>query len=699
MKTKLLLYLSAGLMALPPAFFMGQARADDIYGDLKLKAANVEEETITVGDPVVITPMPDLNGEVIVVDDDVVDDHDHEDHESGGGHEGGHNGNGGNGNGPGNGTGTGDGNHNGQGGHYGEDGHNGQGGGGGHDDGDDHDHDDGDDHDHEEDEATTSTSYEQKYELKPLFFFDGDLFNRIVNLSSVEASSDEVMLAPNKDAYKVTQFYDAKVGLGARATWRNLDVFDNNPNTWSMIGLAPVLDEKMTIDVYVNDTKELDRIKSGELIRPIPWKADAVKQWKTGESIKFRQLGGVAFNFTAGNLGFGASTGAVIQGGWQNYVQKSGDEEVVVRMMRTHIDRSYLMTGHFLAQIANTQAEETQKGFSYRINLSDKAAAGAYEDMLNGNLVPIQEIAENSVINTVTKLTNDDMYKYSDFGRFRIGIPFINVNLKSGKYYQAANTMELEKGTKLTSHYGVYLKSEEGRFFGIHRKMLQAFYGGKATTFKNDKVFNEDMRGQFIWKYEADHSSSYKLNNAFKSLMSKTGLRPLLAVDIPEKKRLGYTSLEMKIDFPKRYTNMLMADVKASMDEMKSLESNAYANLKAYFNTNMEDVDDLCNWDNGLSDDLTWSSCENSERYAIKKSFKRINKALRAMNANFDKDPRTFAMEFAKIGKAVWKSPFVFKAFFESAQKCGLSYAIDVKGEKVAQFKKAETFNVIESCN
>lgn len=77
--------------------------------------------------------------------------------------------------------------------------------------------------------------------------------------------------------------------------------------------------------------------------------------------------------------------------------------------------------------------------------------------------------------------------------------------------------------------------------------------------------------------------------------------------------------------------------------------------------------------------------CSNFNSSSIESIFNNLENYSEKMNKTFITDRKEFTKNLAKFGEEVWKSPAVFKAFYEKGKLCGQEFKFEVSGQRITR--------------
>jgi hypothetical protein len=384
----------------------------------------------------------------------------------------------------------------------------------------------------------------------------------------------------------------------------------------------------------------------------------------------------------------------VALGGQKYHVQKINHNEVLVEVMGTETKSMISSLGIPFNSISRTYLSRLENGMSFRIDLERDETRMAYEDLLKGNALPIQKMADDRANDDVEFLSETSTKITGKLSTFKVGVPLVPVftfSRMKGEMHNLTKTKYMKLGAKATSEYGIYLNGSRGRLIKRQRESFKLFYGGKAKLEdKEGKLLKTEERGHFLWAFIVDKTKVKKLRKTISKIAEDTFMPDVFSAIVPGKRRqkIGYTQIAAEFVYTTNYLNHLHTLNTSSLG-LAPIQNKALELLKKYSSGEAKGVE-LCN-----SNEDTWS-CERRHTSEIKRTIKKLSKNLHKMLIL--KNGKEYSLETAQMGAHVWKNPFVFRAFIEEGSKCGLSINYDILGREISYFNKQYHFIKSSEC-
>ena len=516
----------------------------------------------------------------------------------------------------------------------------------------------------------------------PLAFGRVDFHKSIINLTAGEfqTPTSEVILDDFRTGFQVTKMKTYQVGLGVASESALKAITGFLSETAGVIGLAVVKNKMVKYERFVETQEEAINI----IDLQIPFTKEVLDSYAPRESVYFENIGGFLFMGGVNTGGLFTGGSVIAEGGFKTLIVKVDNNNVVVQITKTNINKATLFTGMAVVKLNAALAKDLNEGFSYSFDLSSKEAMNAYENLLAGNAIPSQELAGRGAFTGVTKLEtfNSSQFLRSRGITFRIPILF-NYNWSTGKTYGQIETFYGADNSKSEMNYGIYFKEHKGRFLRNHKNLVRTFYSGKAiNTSADGALTSEHQMANYFWSYENDWASGSTLIEALKRFQNDTGLKSVFNPLIPEYEGLGFVRLEAQLNIPESYTNKLIASM-SQPGFSKSVSGQAMDLIGKYFRYG--DQDELC-VDENLKSPGDLRECRSHFTRETIRSLEATKNLLNDMKRA--KDPAAFTSLHALIGKEMIKNQFILGTILSLDAGCDLTFNTKLEGQRISHFVK-----------
>lgn len=517
-------------------------------------------------------------------------------------------------------------------------------------------------------------------------FVNYQWMDAVINKTAVKsAACPEIETDIFGSGFKVAQqrsFYGSVGIRGAR--W-----FPKNEQ-WAGVGVGPI---KNKFGIFFSDIKKLSELE-GEKGKKIPDSFEEVDQWKVSDSAYWESQGGVAFYLGTGISPISIGAFAVATGGWANFLQKTGPNKVYVEMSKKKIRSISFGVGVLQPTIGVEKAFENSNGFAYEFTLDGQESIEAFERFMVGDTTKAQDLS---------RLRDSGVVKIADISDARIGqsrsfgvaTPFIPILSFKSSVEHATDHVEEDSvwDEKLVKDAGLYIKQRNTFLLGQQVKEARSFVGGKVTTevpglegmTRTDKLF-----GNFKYSYQSNWGQERRLRKYIGKIKALTGLVDETCARVPAfKDSMGFNQVALEVNWSDDYVKELIGKGKSKTSLLPKIRSMAQSYQLSSQQSNVCDYLDNDKYDDNCSD-------SNSEK--VNQIFKNLESYSANMNKSYGVDKKEFSKNMAKFGEEVWKSPFVFKAFFEKGKHCGQDFKFEVSGLRLTRHSIDQKFVGAGNC-
>lgn len=460
---------------------------------------------------------------------------------------------------------------------------------------------------------------------------------------------------------------------------------------WTAVGIGPI---KNSFGIYFSDIDNLDKLTQ-EKQKKLPQTADEIAKWKVSDSAYWESQGGVGLYLGGGTFPFEIGVFAVATGGWANYLQKTGPNKVYVEMSKKYIKSVSFDAGVTYPNISIGKVKESSMGFAYQFTLDDQENIEAFERFMAGDTTKAEDLSKfkDSGVSKFSNMSEDRTALATSWG---VSFPFIPILTFRSSKERAYDHVEENSvwDEKVVKDRGIYVKQRNIRIVGNHLKESRSFIGGRTLidlpTESSARNITEKLFGNFKYTYQSDGGQERRLRKYVSRVKALTGLAGETCVTVPSSTdSLDFNQVVLEVNWSDSYvreiiglgkTNgKLLAQIKNSAKKLYALKSNT----------------DICKVQDGDNYDDT---CNLSSNSSIDNSFKNLDEYSKGMKKSYSNDKKEFARNLAKFGEEVWKSPFIFKAFFERGKTCGQEFKYEVSGQRITRHQLSQKFAFTDSC-
>lgn len=510
--------------------------------------------------------------------------------------------------------------------------------------------------------------------------------NAVINKTPVEAAAcPEINTDIYGSGFKVAlqkSFYGSVSASGSR--W-----FPKN-EIWSSVGVGPV---KNNFGIIFSDINSLNEL-SAEKDKHLPDSYEEVNNWKVSDSAYWESQGGVSFYLGAGIAPIDIGVFAVATGGWVNFLQKTGPNRVYVEMSKKKIRSISFGVGLGRPNISVEKAFENSNGFAYEFLLENQGAIEAFERFMAGDMTKAQDLSKTALsgVNKISDMSESRVGLSRSFG---IATPFIPIlSFKASTENSYDHTEEDSVWDEnIMKDTGIYIKQRNISVVGQQVKEARSFMGGKLTNDApslSGPLHTESLYGNFKYSYQSNWGQEKRLRKYISKVKALTGLVDETCARVPSfQDSLGFNQVVLEVNWSDAYVKELAGLNKNNSNLLTKIKALALSFQADKANAALCAVPENDNYDD---------TCTASSPEYINSIFNNLENYSAQMNKSFKTDRKEFAKNLAKFGQEVWKSPFVFKAFFEKGKVCGQQFKYEVSGQRITRHAIDQKFIGTEAC-
>lgn len=517
-------------------------------------------------------------------------------------------------------------------------------------------------------------------------FINYTWLNAVVNQTPVEPSAcPEINTDIYGAGFKVAlqrSFYGTATLTGSR--W-----FPKS-EIWASVGVGPVYNSFGIIFGNIQNISELPAEKEKRL----PDNYEEIKSWKVTDSAYWESQGGASFYLGTGITPIDIGVFAVATGGWVNYLQKTGPNRVYVEMSRKKIKSVSFGVGVNRPNISIEKVFENSNGFAFEFILDNQESIEAFERFMAGDMTKAQDLSKRKTTG-VNKISDLSAFKNGltrSFGLATPFIPFLSYKKSSERAYDHSEENSVWDES-LVKDTGIFVKQRNHFLVGQQLKEVRSFTGGKVTNTSpglNGKSQTENLFGNFKYAYQSNWGQERRLRKYISKVKALTGLVEETCARVPSfEDSLGFSQVILEVNWSDSYVKELI-DLKSKdtklLEKIKLLALNEEKNQVS---------NELCNiLDNDNYDD----TCTQNSSNKVITIFKNLEKYSANMKKSYSADKKEFTKNLTKFGEEVWKSPSVFKAFYEKGKVCGQDFKFEISGLRLTRHAVDKKFAYTEDC-
>ncbi len=492
--------------------------------------------------------------------------------------------------------------------------------------------------------------------LSPSYFADFEMSRRIINLTESNSATRSLVVGDHSAGFQVVDNFEISGGIGpAMSFWFNNGTGIRS-NLQASVGLLPSKGRTVSTIRFAPNKEAISRLKRWV---SAPTKASDLRGWTTGDSVTYSSEGGIEFSAAVTYGPAIAVLSVSATGDFTTYVEKIDDKNFLVDLSATKVKTASASAGLSVAALAASHAKSLTNGLSFMVDASTEQGAKAYEDLVRGNVLAVQELVKQGRMNSVRPWEKYRVPQVADYLSFSIGVPILlKMSWSRGKLYKYNDTTRLHDGTTVKTNYGIYVKESELKVIRKKKTKAGGFYGVAFDATNADGSKMSGKFGQYIYAYTSNKSDSDGLRSAVRSVIRRTGLRNTLNVNVPEGAK-GANQLMLAVDITDEQTDRLM-ELAATSTEQKFVDT-ALRLHSDYFAKG--DVDGLCRNETDQMEE-----CIDGYAREAQSGAERMHEYLIVMGAEYRaRRNAEFAAAFAKFGRGMIQNQFTFQTVFELA--------------------------------
>jgi hypothetical protein len=281
---------------------------------------------------------------------------------------------------------------------------------------------------------------------------------------------------------------------------------------------------------------------------------------------------------------------------------------------------------------------------------------------------------------------------------FAISTPFIPLVSFKASREKAYDHFEEDSvwDEKVMRDSGVFIKQKNFYIVGQQIKEALSFIGGRVLSESpalGDAINRtEKFFGNFKYSYQSNWGQEHRLRSYIKKVQSLTGLTKETCATVPAfKDSLGFNQVSLELNLSDEYIREIISFDKSKVSLLNKIKTLA----QNYQSSADEDKSNsiLCeNSDNGNNNCLFDSSDK------VENIFKNLETYASNMNNTLVKDQKEFSRNLSKFGEEIWKSPAVFKAFYEKGKVCGQEFKYEISGQRITRHLIDQRFVSSAAC-
>lgn len=515
-------------------------------------------------------------------------------------------------------------------------------------------------------------------DLAKIFFWDLDFEKKIINLSH---SRDQWVLDDYSQGVRVVQTLRL-------AGWLP-PTFNYSIPARLPIWINPTVGATLISDRFAKSAEIAKKLQRPQ----VPTKVKHLETWSVGDHVTYQVDGGVGF--TAGWDVGGAYAGGYYfaQGEWIVHVKKTSPTSIYLKYTRANLNVLGFSIGTSFVTMGTSAFGNRDHEFSFAYNLNHSQAALAFEDAIQGNLIPSMEFVRKGDSQFVQKVSVSTSATAGIASHWYFGLPFIgSMGGQQGKLQTLSETRTHRDESESKIQYGVYFSEDWSHgLLSQHQKRLNHFYAVHVKNTDKSGEHQVGYWGQFLWGRESEETNQKWLKKIFSRLKRLTGIDDVtflrsLEGDQFSEEELQYAKVAFTATLGELATRYLMdQSASLSIGFTKNITMTLEKLVQDYFSKGT-DSDRICKFE-----DRKWESIPECIRRYLSEGVDSVQSMvyhLSEMHRTQIDHPLQFTQHFAEFGKHMTSNRFTFGSIVAVTQKYPVEMILWIEGERLSKIKK-----------
>lgn len=495
-------------------------------------------------------------------------------------------------------------------------------------------------------------------QVGPSLMVDFDRGEQVINLSR-EGESGK--------GFRITRHIGLEIGVGPSASYWFNPATTFASGLVATVGVVPVVGVSATRVAHV-PTREATR---AQLSRRVPNQAVDLEAWANGDRLTYATTGGIGFFANVGFVGVSVSVAYVAKGKFEVDVLKTAPQRAIVRISDIKIRSLSSSAGAIIASLEASKYREKAKAFSYELDLSSEIGRHAYEDLVRGNIAPVQLLAMANQTEAVKPYESAQALRLGKNLKLKFGVPFLlNASTERGQVYELSNEETHWNSSRAVVNHGLFVRDTHTEFAGDDTLRVRAFSSTSIKVTDQNGTSDGNVRvGRFIWRLQKDSATSADIRRSLKEVERRTGLVKLSSMHVPSVSDVGYGEVEMRLTLTPQINKNLIEQ----SNSRANLVDRGLTRMHEYFKAG--DLSEVCldyvgpaSPGDGKELDNPFSRlerCKSRIEASTKGAVKDMHAALEAIRSA--PSEREAVLRYVDFGKAMMENRFTFLVGLELA--------------------------------
>ncbi len=364
--------------------------------------------------------------------------------------------------------------------------------------------------------------------VDPIFTYGNyQVFDEIVNLKP--ADSPRIELEETGDlGYNLLSTRKIFISAGLSS------VTNISDNIYTSLGLFPSYNSyaKWSYKFFSKDELEAFEHK-------VPTSIVEVRKMRSGDSVYWNSLGGVAINLALGSGITSIGPKVAIEGGHSIYLEKKSENSIYLEVRRVSTKSVGVLAGAFLAYSEVSRLAEKTLGASFLIDISTSQGEQLFEDMIQKGRIDYAQDSNEAKV----KIGDVSSLKVLKSAKLVAATPFFPLlQFKRGKGMEIVEE-DREDIWDNNSQVTRAISFREGSV-RLFSKQIEMETAALVEEVMMNNTFSN--KAQLYWFKKGNRFKLSSLKKALKKIESKTGLN--FDIDLPEgNDKIGFAKISFSL--------------------------------------------------------------------------------------------------------------------------------------------------------
>lgn len=395
-----------------------------------------------------------------------------------------------------------------------------------------------------------------------------------------------------------------------------------------------------------------------------------------GEGMTFIFEGSLVLDPGLGDFGIWT----VILGGWEVTVNKVSKTKAELALSLIRSNTASFYYDKFGQMMSVDVGNEKIRGFEFVLDMRNEQAQEAYTEFFKGNVYYAQQVSYKNKAVKMEKMSNESssFVGASLYSRTPLVAIYLYTNSVSLGEGESSET-DLKDKITTNSESANYTAESSLDLIGFNHSSVRAFEVAYAKESK-------ELEASDVYEEEYNTTPNGLLYASIQKIKNATMLDEYVDVTIPRETPVGYS----QISFNVQYSEAFFEYISHGKLDLDSLHKNALERLENFY------ADKIKYYAGGTGEYM--KAAREGNIQTIEKNIKIIEGYLQNMEKNFETKNKVFLKNYAKVMQLVYQSPFLYRAWFDEATRCGLELNYEISTTGFSKYRVNKKFKMKSSC-